>query len=440
MLHFLYFFLCFLFLNFWSSVQAAVAIAHAIPDDFLGHFSRLGIGRSIIRLPENPLRIEEIGAMQNIPAASLSDRFYTAITDRKSLWDLYQEDKLTIRKLVDGSIDCLNPIPSELDIAVKGLDIADASLLLDLVEGRNFFPTLVMNLKVHEQLAGLSSSGNPLAQWYIAKLLKHFSVKQDDDLGLASQRLAITAKRRFEALLEDREIPFSLKGLFCEYLGDQSRASGFFEEGAKIGEAFAHYKIGQMRERLGEDDALDYYEMAFILGYEKALCDLGRYHTDDNVAFLTLKKAAERGNAEAYFLIAQMTREGFIPLGYSNDEAFWLEKGAELGSLSCGFALGELQEKRHNFPEAINVYAMLASSGSIEGFLEQGKIKENERDFGTCETIYKTPQSGWFGLYALADITPEKDAKETLKEAAARMFHAHFERIIEIATSGSNKE
>ena len=440
----LYFFPFFLFLIFWSSIQAsAVDVDRSIPDAVLSRFSKLEIGQNVIGLSENHLTAEEFERIHNSSSLSLPELFHAKILvgDKKSLWNMCKsENKISIRKIVEGSVDRIPVLSSELNKLVGGETGEDrnVSLLLSLVEGRTLFPTLVMNLQIHEHLADLSSRGNPVAQWYMAKLLKHFSIKQNDDLDLASQRLIINARKVFTHLLE-KETSFSLRGLYLEYLGDETEAFTLFQIGVERGEAIAHYKIAQKRESLGENDALDYYERAFILGYEKALFDIGRLHPDDNAAFLILKKAGERGNAEAYFLIAQMIREGFVPLSREvawNTQEFWLLKGSNMGALSCVLFLGALSEKQGKLDESMLAYRQLADLGNIRGYLEQGKVLEKKRRYAECEEIYKDQNAGWFGLYALAEITSNKEEKKAYKRQASEMFHSHFRNIIEIATSG----
>lgn len=421
---------------------SAVDVDRSIPEEVLSRFSKLEIGRNVIGLSENHLTAEEFERIHNSSSLSLPERFHAKILvgDKKSLWNMYKSgNKTTIRKIVEGSIDRIPVISSELNKLV-GREIGDVrtvSLLLSLVEGKTLFPTLVMNLQVHEHLADLSSSGNPIAQWYMAKLLKYFSIKQGDALDLASQSLIINARKVFTHLLEE-ETSFSLKGLYSEYLGDETEAFKLFQIGVERGEAIAHYKIAQKRESLGENDALDYYEAAFILGYEKALFDIGRLHTDDNAAFLILKKAGERGNAEAYFLIAQMIREGFVPLSGEawNTQEFWLLKGADLEALSCVLSLGVISEKQGKLDESLLAYRKLADLGNIRGYLEQGKLLEKKRLYIECEEIYKNRNAAWFGLYALAEITSNKEEKKAYKRQASDMFHSHFRNIIERATSG----
>lgn len=429
---------------FWTSMQASsVDIDRSIPDEVLSRFSKLEIGRNVIGLSENHLTAEEFERIHGSSSLSLPERFHAQILlgDKKSLWNMCKSgNKITIRRIVEGSVDRIPVLSSELHkfLGVETGEDRRASLLLGLVEGKTLFPTLVMNLQIHEHLADLSSRGNPVAQWYMAKLLKHFSTKQGDDLDLASQRLIINARKVFTNLLEE-ETSFSLKGLYLEYLGDETEAFKLFQVGVERGEAIAHYKIAQKKECLGENDALDYYERAFILGYEKALFDIGRLHTDDNEAFLILKKSGERGNAEAYFLIAQMLREGFVPLSGEtswNTQEFWLLKGANLGSLSCVLSLGALSEKQGNLDKSMFAYRQLADFGNIRGYLEQGKILEKSRLYIECEEIYKNQNAGWFGLYALAEITSNKEEKKAYKRQASEMFHSHFRNIIEISTSG----
>lgn len=434
----------FLLIIFWSYVNAsAVDVERSIPDEVLSHFSILEIGRNVIGLSENHLTAEEFERIHNNSSLSLPELFLAKIAegDKESLWNMCKSvNKTTIRKIIEGSIDRIPVISSELN-KVVGKEIGDVravSLLLNLVEGKTIFPTLVMNLQIHAYLADLSSRGNPIAQWYMAKLLKFFSIKQGDELDLASQNLVVNARKVFERLLKE-ETSFSLKGLYSEYLGNETEAFKFYQVGVERGEAIAHYKIAQKRESLGENDALDYYERSFILGYENALYDIGRLHTDDNSAFLILKKAGERGNSEAYSLIAQMIREGFVPLSGEetwNTQEFWLLKGANLGASSCILSFGALSEKQGNLDKSMFAYRQLADLGNIRGYLEQGKILEKKRRYIECEEIYKNQNAGWFGLYALAEITSNKEEKKAYKRQASEMFHSHFRNIIEIATTG----
>ena len=351
------------------------------------------------------------------------------------------EYKILIRKIIEGYIDHTPAICSEINKLLVGGETGEtrsSALLLDLVEGKTLFPTLVMNLQVHEDLAELSCKGNPLAQWYMAKLLKYFSIKRDDELDLASHRLMLNARKVFSNLLGE-ETSFSLKGLYLEYLEDKTEAFKMYQVGVGLDEAVSHYKIAQQREYLGENDALEHYERAFILGYEKALLDIGRLHTDDNEAFLILKKAGERGNAEAYFLIAKMLREGFVPDTVQEERStqeFWLLKGANSGDLSCLLSLGVIFEKKDNLDESMSVYRQLADLGNIRGYLEQGKILEKKRLYQECKEIYKNRNTGWFGLYALAEISSNKEEVNAYQRQASDMYYSHFRKIIEKSLCG----
>ncbi len=367
----------------------------------------------------------DMDSMQSTPSLDF--------TDRKQLWELYKsKSREEIHEFLKGNINLMEPmVPSEIQ------EIADVQLLLDFVEVKNLFPSAVMNLGIHEELAGLCGHANPLikslAKWYMAKLLKHFSVNYGDKLYETSQLLERGAREGFESLVANTETSASLKGLLYEYLENEEKALESFDEGAARGEAFSHYKLAQQKEFEGEEDsALSFYEMAFILGYEKALTDIGRLQ-DEEQSFLILKKAGERGSGEAYFLIAKMIREGFTPDGDSRDEAFWLEESVKLGSLS--YSLGRLYEKRGDFDAAIRAYKYLCDKGDVGGFLEIGKIREKERNFTACENVYRDRKAGWSGLFALAEITPEKDKKMSLKKQASSMFITHFNRIIETAKS-----
>lgn len=345
--------------------------------------------------------------------------------DRSQMWKVYcSGDQERIRKFLKRDIDLMRPmIPLEIQ------EVANNTLLLEFVEVKNLFPSVVMNLEVHKELAGLCGNDSPLvrflAQWYMARLLKHFSVKHDDKLYKASQRLKSAAEVGFEVLVAG-EISSSLKGLLYEYLEKEEDAMRCFDEGAARGEAFAYYKLAQQKEYEGDDaPALNYYEMAFILGYEKALTDIGRFQDDEIQSFLILKKAADRGSSEACSLIARMIREGFVP-DDSTDEAFWLQKGVKNGSLS--YSLGKLYEKSGDTETSVRVYEGLASKGDMGGLLEIGRIRENQRNFTACEKVYKS--AGWFGLFAMAEITPEREAKKALKRQGADMFRTHFNDII----------
>jgi len=436
------------------SAQASDFVYEKLSYETQQHFIREIVnGNPVIISLDHPLTEEGRTDVEGSFEAPLIDQCCRACMEGNREF-LYLEhtkggdSKQIVKQAVAACVDARTFFPlknPDLDFLIinnKEINEENFMLLQDLAEGRTFFPTLAMNLEIHERLARLSSQKHPLAQWYLAKILKHFSIRKDDYLQEASQHLLGAAKSAFRESVETKSLSCSLKGLYHEYLGENEKALSFFEEGVGKGEALSYYKIAQAREYEGEEDALDYYERAFILGYEKALYDVARHGRDENSVFLYLKKAGERGSAEAYSLIAKMIHDGFNPITHPSEEPwnrqeFWLYKGVNLKSVSAVLSLGGLYERQSEHAEAMGIYKQLASWGNIRGFLEQGKILENQREYQQCHQIYRNSNVGWFGLYALAEIASNREENKHYKKEASELFHSHFKKIIQIATQDS---
>lgn len=287
-------------------------------------------------------------------------------------------------------------------------------------------------MQIHADLADLAIEKHPVAQWYLAKLLKHYSTQSSNDLFLTSQTLQSSAVNIFQENI-DLFGNKTIRGLYLELIGKNEDAYDFFREGAENNEAFACHKLAQKYESKGnEEKALYFYAKAFILGYEPSLYEIAKLQYDDDESFLNLKKAGKRGNPRAYETMAQMIEEGFVPRHgqIEQNQEILLKQGMRQGSISCMLALGEYYKKQRKCNEAMEVYQAIANLGNIRGYLEMGKLLEQQIKYTECEALYRNPAIGWFGKYSLADITIDHAEKAELKKEADESFFQHFDKII----------
>ena len=300
------------------------------------------------------------------------------------------------------------------------------AVLKEFNEGFAIPSTLFLNLRIHKVLAEACKRKIAGADKLFSDLLNFFSLDPNDFLAHGS--VYFLKKSESETVREDLS----------------SNAS------AQDSAAFSLYKQAQEMESRGDERSLEFYEQAFIKGYEPALVSLARLAEDDFQAYETYLASGKRGFAEGYFEIAKMVRDGFRPFGdgdrAENNAAFWFEKAlgvdyevsspiSEDFSASSAIALAQLYEREQKISSAIRIYKMLAKRGYILGYLEEGQLLENQGDFEAAKAIYQQEEAGWLGLSALEKIATTDFEIECLRRNQNALFQEHFQKLIALAKS-----
>lgn len=294
--------------------------------------------------------------------------------------------------------------------------------LQELIDGYVPLPTLFMNEKLHFHLAHSARAGFPLALLYLSKLFKHFEVfpkEQAEFLKRSKESLRAIAN-------DDSRLPY-LRGKAFQYLKDEGTAEKMFQKAAGK-HPYAAYELGRILASNGEyDKAIELFKDCAAKAPESFL-ELGYYEEDDTDRFKAFKEAGDRGISEGYYEISKMVKEGFPGAGRTK----WLRKAADAHNTNAILALAKKYESEKTYGGAIKLYQTLSKKGNLRGFLEHGRILENDGKYDEARKQYK--KALWFGFYELARLEPKKDVADKLRDHAQKAFATHFDKLLEISS------
>lgn len=315
--------------------------------------------------------------------------------------------------------------PSIKEIASDPID----TLLKEFKDGQTLHSSLFMNLQVHDGLARACCRKTPEVYSIFSDLLDYFS-RQPSDFQKIKSFLAQYKEKESEDEERRESTPASKK-----------QASG----------QSSNIDLGRMYYEYGLETEDKFYERicyldACILGYDKALLDVAQISEPQKAFAYYLFSAVQREIAEGYYEIGKMVRDGFeIPKEIlraqqkAQDPEFWFEQAiankstnpvSKDFSTSAAFDLAEIYEKQDRYDEAIVVYGILENKGYIRGFLEHGRILENQGNYEGALEIYKKPELKWFGAVAQSKLATTSQERNTFLDQADKIFDAHFDELI----------
>jgi uncharacterized phage-associated protein/TPR repeat protein len=338
-------------------------------------------------------------------------------------------DTLSVRPIIREELENVSSHVTELiDWKQENPRNAVAGFLFfpsELIEDYTPLAILFLNLPLHWKLAYSARYGHPVAQLFFAKLLEHFEVLTDKrDLFLER------SKSQFERIASDATLQACTRGLAFKYLDREEEARTLFQEGDTLGDFFSTHELAKIMDRRGEEGVFDVYKRSFEGGYALAELGMGYYADTDIDRFESFKHLGEAGIGEGYYQIGKMIKEGFdVPEGNPAGSRYWFSKAAEAGSVTALLTLAKDSEEENKDKKAMKYYEAFSKTGNLSGFLEHGRILENNGLYEEAKEIYEN--AGWMGLYEIARLMPAKE--EEIKAQARRQFEKHFNDLVDIA-------
>ncbi|WAZ21296.1 bifunctional trypsin-like peptidase domain-containing/SEL1-like repeat protein [Streptomyces cinnabarinus] len=162
---------------------------------------------------------------------------------------------------------------------------------------------------------------------------------------------------------------------------DEAEAESWFRKAAEDGSEEGMHNLGTVLARRGDHEgALDWLHRAAESGHTEAMRNLGIELSQHDLAAgarYWWLRAVDAGNTDAMLNLAVLAfNDGDVNDGYRS----WLERGADAGSATCTFALGDLHAQLGDPEAARRCYERAADAGEPAAMAALGAMTESHEE------------------------------------------------------------